>query len=173
MKDNIGERSGAAGRESNGPAGNVPAMQLALAFLRVTLGVMFIWVFFENKGKGLYTPGGYAGLIGYYAGSGHAPAFWKSVMYFAANHAEIMGPIQAVTEMSFGATLVIGLLTRPVALGAFLFLTSLWVSEWGTAWIWELLVPMSVALALAIASAGRSYGVDVFLAKRYPGLPIW
>ena len=24
---------------------------------------MFLWVFFENLGKGLYTPAGYAGLI--------------------------------------------------------------------------------------------------------------
>ena len=36
--------------------------------------------------------------------------------------------------------------TRPVAFVAFLFLGSLWVSEWGTAWIWELLVPVLVAL---------------------------
>jgi uncharacterized membrane protein YphA (DoxX/SURF4 family) len=173
MKSDIGQRSGAARRESDDLPNMGRAGQLALAFLRVTVGVMFVWVFFENKGKGLYTPGGYAGLIGYYASAGHAPGFWKSIMYFAANHADIMGPIQAVTEISFGITLFIGLLTRPVALGAFFFLTSLWISEWGTAWIWELLVPMSVALGLAIASAGRSYGVDVFLAKKYPGLPIW
>jgi len=24
---------------------------------------MFVWVFFENLGKGLYTPAGYAGLM--------------------------------------------------------------------------------------------------------------
>jgi len=171
MKDDIGQTSGAR-RESDGLPNISRAGQLALAFLRVTVGVMFVWVFFENKGKGLYTPGGYAGLIGYYASAGHAPGFWKSVMYFAANHADIMGPLQAVTEISLGITLFIGLLTRPVALGAFFFLTSLWVSEWGTAWIWELLVPMNVALVLALSSAGRSYGVDVLLAKKYPGLPI-
>jgi len=173
MKDDIGQRSRSARVESDGLPNMGGAGRLALAFLRVTIGVMFVWVFFENKGKGLYTPGGYAGLIGYYASAGHAPAFWKSVMNFAANHADIMGPIQALTEISFGVTLIIGLLTRPVALGAFFFLTSLWVSEWGTAWIWELLVPMSVALALAIASAGRSYGADAALAKKYPRLPIW
>jgi len=170
MKDNISEGTGSP---RSGSGGSGRAMSFALAFLRVVLGVMFVWVFFENKGKGLYTPGGYAGLIGYYITAGHAPAFWKSVMNFAAGHAEIIAPIQAVTEISFGVTLIIGLLTRPVALGAFLFLTSLWVSEWGTAWIWELLVPMSVALALAMASAGRDYGVDALLSKKYPRLPIW
>ncbi len=34
-----------------------------LALVRVTIGSMFVWVFFENLGKGLYTPAGYAGLI--------------------------------------------------------------------------------------------------------------
>jgi uncharacterized membrane protein YphA (DoxX/SURF4 family) len=173
MKHNSDEGKQPQGRDAGGPADSGRAAQSALALLRITLGVMFIWVFFENKGKGLYTPGGYASLIGYYASAGHAPAFWKSVMYFAANHADIMGPIQAVTEFSFGATLVVGLLTRPVALGAFFFLTSLWVSEWGTAWIWELLVPMSVAVALAIGAAGRHCGLDHFLSRKYPRLRIW
>ena len=173
MKDDISERRESRSAKPDGPAGTGRAARYALALLRVTLGVLFVWVFFENKGKGLYTPGGYAGLIGYYISAGTAPAAWKSVMNFAANHADIFGPIQAVTEISFGITLVIGLLTRLVALGAFFFLTSLWVSEWGTAWIWELLVPMIVALALAIASAGRDYGADFLLSKKYPGLPLW
>ena len=32
-----------------------------LAILRLTIGAMFVSVFFENLGKGLYTPAGYAG----------------------------------------------------------------------------------------------------------------
>ena len=34
-----------------------------LALVRVIIGAMFVSVFFENMGKGLYRPGGYAGLI--------------------------------------------------------------------------------------------------------------
>ncbi len=37
-----------------------------LAIVRVTIGAMFVSVFFENLGKGLYKPAGYAGLINYY-----------------------------------------------------------------------------------------------------------
>lgn len=139
---------------------------VALTLLRLTLGVLFLWVFFENYGKGLYTPSGYAGLIQGYVTRGHAPDAWKSVMSFMAANARIVAPIQAVTELGLGIFLLLGFLTRPVALGAFVFLTSLWVSELGTAWIWELLVPMMVALSLAIGGAGRKWGVDGLLRRR-------
>lgn len=139
---------------------------LALTLLRLTLGALFVSVFFENYGKGLYTPTGYAGLIQHYINQGHAPAAWKSVMGFMVANAAIVAPIQAVTELGFGIFLLLGVLTRPVALGAFVFLTSLWVSEMGTAWTWELLVPMAVALSLAIGGAGRMLGVDGLLRRR-------
>jgi uncharacterized membrane protein YphA (DoxX/SURF4 family) len=147
--------------------------QVVLAILRLTLGALFVWVFFENWGKNLYTPGGYANLINDYVRRGHAPEFWKAVMSFMAANAAVAAPIQAVTEIAFGVLLVLGLFTRPVALGAFVFLTSLWISEWGLFWIWELLVPMMVALGLALGAAGRRWGLDGVMARKYPGLPIW
>ncbi|MGA9508053.1 MAG: DoxX family membrane protein [Candidatus Sulfotelmatobacter sp.] len=144
-----------------------------LAIVRVTIGVMFVWVFFENLGKGLYTPNGYANLISYYIKAGHSPAAWKAVMGLAASHAAMAAPMQALTEISLGILLLIGLLTRPVAFIAFLYLGSLWVSEWGTAWIWELLVPVMASLALAVGRAGRAWGVDALLARRRPSSPWW
>jgi uncharacterized membrane protein YphA (DoxX/SURF4 family) len=144
-----------------------------LALVRVTIGAMLVSVFFENLGKGLYTPAGYAGLISYYIKNSHSPAIWKSVMALAASHAAMAAPMQALTEISLGILLVIGLLTRPAAFVAFLYLGSLWVSEWGTAWIWELLVPVVASLGLAIGSAGRRWGVDVWLSQRWPSAPWW
>jgi thiosulfate dehydrogenase (quinone) large subunit len=147
--------------------------RIGLALARLTIGAMFIWVFFENMKKGLYTPGGYAGLISYYIQHGRAPAAWKAVMAMAASHASMAAPLQAVTEISLGILLVLGLLTRPVALVACAYLASLWVSEWGTAWIWELLVPVLVSLALSIGRAGRGWGIDGLLARRDPSSPWW
>lgn len=147
--------------------------QVALTLLRVGLGCLFIWVFFENLGKGLYSPSGYSGLINYYIEKGHGPQLLKSIMAFMASHATFAGPMQGLTEITFGVLLLIGLLTRPIALGALLFLSTLWVAEWGTSWIWELLMPMIVALALVIGSAGRKWGVDQLLARRYPRSPLW
>src|SRR5579872_2238684 len=154
-------------------AGNQISVANGLAIVRVTIGAMLVWVFFENLGKGLYTPGGYAGLINYYIKNSHSPAIWKSVMALAASHATMAAPMQALTEISLGILLAVGLLTRPAALVAFLYLGSLWVSEWGTAWIWELLVPVLASLGLAIGSAGRRWGVDAWLAQRWPFSPWW
>ena len=144
-----------------------------LALARICIGTMFLWVFFENYGKGLYTPGGYAELIKWYAENGAAPAIWKSVMNLAATHARVAAPMQGVAEFSFGLLLILGLLTRPVALAAGAFLTSLWISEWGTAWIWELLVPLWTTFALAVGAAGRSWGLDARLKRRQPESWLW
>ena len=144
-----------------------------LALVRLTIGAMFVWVFFENLGKGLYTLAGYAGLINYYIKASHSPAIWKAVMAEAARHAAMAAPGQALTEISLGVLLVIGLLTRPAGFVAFLYLGSLWMSEWGTAWIWELLVPVLASLALAVGRAGRTWGVDALLARRWPSSPWW
>jgi len=94
-------------------------------------------------------------------------------MGIMASHAEIAAPLQAMTEISLGILLVIGLLTRPAAFVAFLFLGSLWTSEWGTAWIWELLVPVLACLGLAVGRAGRRWGADTWLAKRWPASLWW
>ena len=144
-----------------------------LAIVRVTIGAMLLWVLSENLGKGLYTPACYAGLIGYYIKNIHSPAIWKSVMSLAASHAAMAAPLQGVTEISLGILLVIGLFTRPAAFVAFLLLGSLWISEFGTSWIWELLVPVLASLALAVGRAGRAWGVDGWLARKRPLSPWW
>jgi uncharacterized membrane protein YphA (DoxX/SURF4 family) len=144
-----------------------------LAIVRLTIGAMLVCVFFENLGKGLYSAAGYAGLIHFYIEKGHSPAIWKAVMGIVASHAAIAAPMQALTEIVLGILLVIGLLTRPVAFVTFLYLGSLWMSEWGTAWIWELLVPVLASLGLVIGSAGRRWGVDAWLAQRWRSPLLW
>ena len=150
-----------------------PQAANGLALVRLTIGTMFVWVFLENLGKGLYSPAGYAGLINYYIKSSHSPAAWKWIMGLLASHAALAAPMQAMTEISLGILLAIGLLTRPVAFVAFLFLGSLWISEWGTSWIWELLVPVLASLGLAVGRAGRAWGIDALLARRRPSSPWW
>ena len=144
-----------------------------LALIRLTIGVMFVSVFFENLGKGTYTVGGYAGVINYYIKSSHSPAIWKSVMELVVSNAAIAAPMQALTEIGLGVLLIIGLFTRPAAFVAFLFLGSLWISELGTSWLWELLPPTLACLGLALGGAGRKWGADAWLAQRWPSSLLW
>lgn len=160
-------------QDSKSQVAEQPQARFGIALVRLTIGAMFVWVFFENLGKGLYKAAGYASLINDYIENGNAPAAWKTIMALAASHASVAAPLQGVTEISLGVLLVLGLFTRPVALVAFALLTSLWVSEWGTAWIWELLVPVLASLALAVGAAGRTWGVDAFLARRRPSALWW
>jgi len=168
MMTNLTQTQGNAAQQ-----GGQPFARYGLALMRVTIGTMFVWVFFENLGKDLYHPSNYADLIKGYIENGSAPAVWKHVMAFTAGHASVAAPVQGFTEISLGVLLVLGVLTRPAALVAFGFLASLWVSEWGSGWIWELLVPVLACLSIAIGSAGRTWGVDSFLARMRPNSLIW
>ena len=69
-----------------------PQAAKGVAIVRLTIGAMFVWVFFENLGKGLYSPAGYAGLIDYYIKQSHSPAAWKAVMGLAESHAAMQLP---------------------------------------------------------------------------------
>jgi uncharacterized membrane protein YphA (DoxX/SURF4 family) len=76
-------------------------------------------------------------------------------------------------EASVGILLIIGLVSRQVALVAFGFLSGLWISEWGIGWYWELLMPMIVAVLLALGPSGEHLAVDVALRQRWPRLVVW
>jgi uncharacterized membrane protein YphA (DoxX/SURF4 family) len=146
---------------------------IILMILRIGLGALIGSTFFENLGKGLYTPKGYASLIDSYIKYGHAPAVWKAVMASAAAHAAVSAPLQGVLESGLAILLIVGLFTRPAAFVSFAFLTGLWMSEWGLGWIWELLMPMIVAASLALGPSGEYLAADAALAKRWPRLVIW
>src|SRR5260370_16193736 len=120
-----------------------------------------------------YVTGSYVGIINYYIKNSNSPAAWKLVLGFMSSHAAMIAPGQAAMELSLGILLVIGLLTRPAALVAFLFLGSLWITELGTSWIWELLVPVIASLGLAVGRAGRAWGIDALLARRSPASLWW
>jgi uncharacterized membrane protein YphA (DoxX/SURF4 family) len=140
----------------------------ALAVLRVVLGLMLLSTFFENLGKGAYTPAGYKGVIDFYLKNGHAPAFWKAIESVLASNARIAGPLQAMGELGMGVLLIAGVATRAVGLAAGAFLFGLWLSELGASWPWELAMYVIVAFAVAWARAGRTWGADAVLARRIP-----
>jgi uncharacterized membrane protein YphA (DoxX/SURF4 family) len=146
---------------------------IGLAIVRVIVGGELFSTFFENLGKGAYSPAGYAGVLNYYVQHSHSPEAWRHLLAMMASRSAILGPMQAVMEISVGTLLIVGLFTRPAALVAFLFLGTLWVTELGTSWIWELLVPFVASLGLLVGRAGRTWGVDAILARKWPSSLLW
>jgi hypothetical protein len=125
----------------------------AIILLRVYLGALFCTVFFENIAFNRYTADGYQRLIDGYSADNNAPGFWSDgVMDFFADNSEVFAPIQFVTELSFAVLLVLGIATGAVALAAAGFLFSLWLSELGIFWIWELLSIAAIAAIVGLVS---------------------
>jgi uncharacterized membrane protein YphA (DoxX/SURF4 family) len=92
-----------------------------------------------------------------------------------------LGPVDPVAtliawgELLVGCCLILGLGTRLAAALAFLQALNLMLAE--GSWPWT---PSSsyaswamVSLALLIGAAGRTLGLDAFLAKRWPRSPFW
>lgn len=144
-----------------------------LAIVRVIIGGELFSTFFENLHKGAYTAAGYAGVLNYYVRHSHSPEAWRHVLAIMASHSAMLAPMQAITEFSVGLLLILGLFTRPAALVAFLFLGTLWVTELGTSWIWELLPPFVASLGLLVGRAGRTWGVDAILVRKWPSSLLW
>ena len=78
-------------------------------------------------------------------------------------------------ELLVGCCLILGLGTRLAAALAFLLALNLMLAE--GSWLWT---PASsyaswamMSLALLIGAAGRTFGLDAFLAKRWPRSPFW
>ena len=73
-----------------------------------------------------------------------------------------------------GCCLVLGLGTRLAAALAFLIALSLTLAE-GSFWTLSSSYPgwMMVSLALLVGAAGRTFGLDAFLAARWPRSPLW
>ena len=124
--------------------------------------MLFLTVWGSNLHKGLYGADSYAGVVRGYADGGEAPALWKDLMGFIADHATVFARLQFVGELALGVLLVIGLWLRIVGVLAWAFLLGLWISEIGAPgeWAWSLVFPGVVALAVAFVPEARRWSLD-------------
>ncbi len=145
----------------------------ALVLLRVYLGVIFL-VAALPKLQQDFTPG--------------LTAFVQQVALQKAHHfyrpfleqwvlpnAQFFAALVTWAELLVGVTLILGLLTRfSAAVAVVLTLNYMFAKG---AWFW---IPSSndaafvaIGLALLIGAAGRTLGLDAFLARRWPRSAFW
>jgi uncharacterized membrane protein YphA (DoxX/SURF4 family) len=159
---------------------NLPAQVLqgvlargALVLLRLQLGVVLL-VAGIPKVKGDFTPHLTDFLQNVALQKGH-PFYQEFVRTVVVPHVSTFATLVSWGEVLTGAALVLGLATRFSAAAALLLVLNYMFAK--GAWFWT---PSSndaayvaISLALLIGAAGRTCGVDEFLARRWPRCPLW
>jgi len=145
----------------------------ALVLLRVYLGTVFL-VAVLPKLQQDFTPS----LTGFVqqAASERAHQFYRPFLeQVVLPNAPFFAALVTWVELVLGVTLILGLLTRFAAAVALLLTLNYMLAK--GAWFWT---PSSndaafvaIALALLIGAAGRTLGLDAFLARRWPRSPLW
>lgn len=127
----------------------------ALALLRVYLGVVFLLVAWSKLKHGV------------------GPELAQLLEQLGVGRQ--VGALIAWGELLVGCCLILGLGTRLAAVLALLLAAIYMLAE--KSWFWT---PSSsyaswamLSLALLIGAAGRTFGLDAFLAKRWPRSPFW
>jgi thiosulfate dehydrogenase (quinone) large subunit len=145
----------------------------ALTFLRIYLGVIFLLAA-GPKVQDDFTPRLATFLQRVALNSGH-PFYQEFVRQLVVPNIPLFAALIAWGELLVGSTLVLGVVTRLSAAGA-LLLTLNYMFAKG-AWPWSSssndAAFASIAIALIIGAAGRTFGLDAFLAKRWPRSPFW
>lgn len=144
----------------------------AVALLRITLGIVILATWYGNLTKGLYTADGLTGFLNWLFdpnGNGSSLGFYKAFLDTAV--IPLAGPFSAfqlVSELLLGIALTIGLFTRLSGLIAMFFFTNLFLSYFGGhEWIWAYVLLFMTALTVALAAAGRQWGLDHWLWQKY------
>lgn len=137
--------------------------RVALAFLRVCLGIIFLlssWAKIQGSG----TPP----LSG-----GHP--FYQEFLRQVVGSDVAFAALIAWLELLVGTTLTLGIVTRFSAALALLLSVNSMLAKGG--WFWT---PASaeaaysaIAVALLLGAAGRTFGLDALLARRWPRSVFW
>jgi thiosulfate dehydrogenase (quinone) large subunit len=145
----------------------------ALVLLRIYLGVIFL-VAAWPKLRGDFTPR-LAGFLEKVALENGHPFYQEFVRRIVVPNAPLFATLVTWGELFVGVTLILGVVTRFSAAVALLLTLNYMLAK--GAWLWT---PSShdaafvmISLALLIGAAGRTFGLDAFLARRWPRSPFW
>ena len=147
----------------------------SLAGLRIYLGVIFAIAVYAKLEKG---PAFVSVLNGFLTNFGlqNAHPFYQRLMSdMIIPHISTIATLVVVAECAVALALITGTATRLAAVIAMFLLTNYMMSK--GLWWWS---PSSndsgffmIALALAVSAAGRIFGVDALLARRWPKSILW
>jgi uncharacterized membrane protein YphA (DoxX/SURF4 family) len=148
-----------------------------IALLRIMLGLMFLTTWFSNLQKGFYTPDGLLDFFTNVFPQSQNPLIWYAgfIHNTILPIREFFAPFQLVAEFLLGAALLLGILTRLSSLAGIFFLLNTFLATFGHDWPWAYGLPVGVLGVIFLTGAGRSLGLDAYLAKRFGrrGFLLW
>lgn len=145
----------------------------ALVLLRLYLGVVFL----SAAGPKLqqdFTPSlvGFVEQVALHQGHLFYQEFVQQVVL---PNASLFAALVTWGELLVGVTLFLGLMTRVSAVVALLLAVNYMFAK--GAWFWTAssndAAFAAIAMALIVGAAGRTLGLDAFLARRWPRSPLW
>jgi len=140
-----------------------------VALLRITLGVILLVTWYDNLTSGVYTAEGITGLFNYiFNDNGGGPDFYRAIVQNTILQAPgAFAVFQMVAEFLMGLGLLVGGLTPAAGIGAaFFFFNLLLAYLGGSEWIWTYVLLTVSALVVALARAGRAWGLDQYLLQK-------
>jgi uncharacterized membrane protein YphA (DoxX/SURF4 family) len=96
-------------------------------------------------------------------------AFMKDVVL---PHMGVFGPIVFLAELTFAASMILGLAVRFVGVLAIAYVLQLWLGLYGDSaeWPWTYMFLAMLMFLFALESAGRSLGFDAWLRRNVPAV---
>ncbi len=161
--------------DTSNDANEVQRMRTILALLRITLGVILLYSWYENLTKGVYTADGITGLFNYiFNDTGGGPAFYRNLIESTILQSPgTFATFQLVAELLLGLGLLFGGLTPLAGAGATLFFLNLFLAYFGgNEWIWTYVLLTSSALVVTLTYCGRALGLDRYFFNRFGPSPL-
>jgi uncharacterized membrane protein YphA (DoxX/SURF4 family) len=145
----------------------------ALALLRLYLGMVFMVSAWQWLGDG--SAADLAQLLDQQGGAGSPMWYQQFAEQVILPRAALVATLIAWCELLVGCCLILGLATRLAGALAFLLALNFMLVEGSSFWTSSspYLSWAAVSIALQIGAAGRTFGLDAFLANRWPRSPFW
>ncbi|HKW44417.1 MAG TPA: DoxX family protein [Candidatus Eremiobacteraceae bacterium] len=147
----------------------------ALAGLRIYLGIIFAIAVYPKLMAGSRFALQLNGFLSNVGLQNAHPAYQRFLTVFVIPHVATVALLVIIAETAVALTMIAGVATRLSAVVAMLLVTNYMLAK--GLWWWN---PSSndgaffmIALVLAICAAGRVFGVDSLLARRWPKSVLW
>ena len=143
-----------------------------IAALRIMVGIMFLTTWGFNLIEGFYTPDGLLRFFTEIFPQNENPlafygAFINNVILPIR---DVFAPFQLVAEGLMGLALLVGLFTPFFSVAGIFFLLNTFLATLGHDWPWAYILPIGILTVTAITRAGRVWGLDGYLHKRFGSL---